>query len=268
MTPASDDAATCLPLAIVQARMTSSRLPGKVMLDLHGSPMITRQLERIERARMLSGVVVATSADASDDPLAEYLTAQGYSVLRGSLEDVLARFVRVIDENQPESIVRLTADCPLISPTVIDQIVETYLASDMDYCSNTLTPTYPDGLDVEVVRASVLRDLHASTTDRHEREHVTLGVYRHPETFTLCNYADPSGHNRSELRWTVDNADDFAFAVWVYGALFDFNPAFDYSDIVDLIERFPDKSRTVHHAARNAALQGLDTGAMNQGDDG
>lgn len=268
MTSAGNEAAARLPLAIVQARMTSSRLPGKVMRELHGAPMIARQLERIEQARMLSGVVVATSTDASDDPLAEHLAAHGYEVVRASLEDVLARFVRVIDESKPESIVRLTADCPLISPTVIDEVVEAYLARDVDYCSNTLTPTYPDGLDVEVVRATVLRDIHDATADAHEREHVTLGVYRHPETFALFNYADPSGHNHSDLRWTVDNADDFTFVQWVYQTLYGSNPSFDYAEILELIQRFPGKSRTIHHAARNAALQGLDTGAMNQGDDG
>lgn len=268
MTSARNEAAARLPLAIVQARMTSSRLPGKVMRELHGAPMIARQLERIKRARMVSGVVVATSTDTSDDPLVVYLAAHGYEVVRGSLKDVLARFVRTIDKYQPESIVRLTADCPLISPTVIDEVVETYLASSVEYCSNTLTPTYPDGLDVEVVRASVLRKVHDAATDPHEREHVTLGVYRHPERFTLLNYADPSGRNRSDLRWTVDNADDFAFVQWVYAALHDSNPAFDYSDVVELIERVPEKSRTSHHAARNSALDGLETGAMVHGDAG
>ncbi|HEY7822477.1 MAG TPA: NTP transferase domain-containing protein, partial [Acidimicrobiia bacterium] len=145
------------PLAIVQARMSSSRLPGKVMLDLAGKPLIIRQLERITRAQRLSGIVIATSTDPSDDPLAELLTRDGYEVVRGSLDDVLGRFVQVLDEYRPTTIARITADCPLISPTVIDQVVEAFSSADVDYCSNTLVPTYPDGLDVEIVRADVLR---------------------------------------------------------------------------------------------------------------
>lgn len=255
-----------LPLAIVQARMTSSRLPGKVMLDLHGKPMIIRQLERISRARNLSGVVVATSTDSSDDPLTDCLTAHGYRVVRGPLDDVLGRYVQVIEDYQPEAIVRLTADCPLASPTVIDQVVQACMAGHVDYCSNTLVPTYPDGLDVEVVRAAVLRDVNESTEDFVEREHVTLGVYRHPERFALLNYVDPSGRDRSDLRWTVDNADDFSFVTWIYESLYDANGEFDYRDVVGLVERFPERSRTSRDAARNAALEGLDTGAMVLGD--
>ena len=266
MSPTHARALTQLPLAIVQARMTSSRLPGKVMLDLHGEPMILRQLERISRARNLSGVVVATSTDASDDHLAQYLVEHGHRVARGPLDDVLGRYVQVIEDYGPDTIVRLTADCPMISPTVIDHVVQAFMAAGVDYCSNTLVPTYPDGLDVEVVRAAVLRDVDETTEDLAEREHVTLGVYRHPERFTLLNYVDPSGRDRSNLRWTVDNSDDFSFVNWIYEYLYDANDEFDYQDVTELLERFPEKSRTSRDAVRNAALQGLDTGAMVFGD--
>ena len=237
------------------------------MLDLLGKPMIEHQLERITRARMVSDVVIATSTDSSDDDLANHLTEHGYRVSRGPLDDVLGRFIQVIDEYEPDVVVRITADCPLISPMIIDDVVEQFLAADVDYCSNTLIPTYPDGLDVEVVRSSVLREVHASTQDEHEREHVTLGVYRYPERFELLNHVDPSGANRSDLRWTVDNGDDLAFVKWVFDYLYDAQPDFDYADIVKLIEMYPELSRTDRDAARNAALEGLDTGAMILGED-
>ena len=144
-------------LAILQARTTSTRLPGKVLLPLEGEPMILRQLERINRAKSIDAIVVATSIDPSDDALAQLLTDRGYQVVRGPLDDVLARFVKALDEFPAETVVRLTADCPLTSPEVIDLVVNEFHSSGADYLTNTLTPTYPDGREVEVVKASVLR---------------------------------------------------------------------------------------------------------------
>ena len=137
-------------LAIVQARMTSTRFPGKVLAPLVGQPMVLRQLERVRRATTLDGVIVATSTDPTDDELTGVVEASGVPVVRGSLDDVLDRFITAMDVFEPEVVVRLTADCPLISPFVIDQVVEAFRASNADYVSNTMTPTYPDGLDVEL----------------------------------------------------------------------------------------------------------------------
>jgi len=247
-------------LAIVQARTSSSRLPGKVLLPLAGEPMILRQLERIARARRLDGIVVATSQDPTDDELAVLLADSGYAYIRGSLEDVLVRYVQALDECQPDVVVRLTADCPLISPQVIDLVVERFHASSADYVSNTMSPTYPDGLDVEVVSASALRTVGREAVDPHEREHVTLGIYRQPERFIIENVVDPNGLDNSQLRWTVDTAEDFDFVSEVYAALFP--SEFEYEDVLELLERRPDLLRTESDAPRNAALDGLDTGAM------
>ena len=247
-------------LAILQARMKSTRLPGKILSPLLGEPMVARQLERIQRAQRLDDIVLATSTDPSDDPLVAWAEAKDIKVFRGSLTDVLMRFVEVIDHYQPDLVVRLTADCPLTSPAVIDAVIERFQASDVDYCSNTLTPTFPDGLDVEVIRADVLRAVAASSTDPHEREHVTLGVYRHPERFRLANFEGTEDH--SYLRWTVDTPEDMAFVTAVYEALYPVDPAFEMSDVLELIARTPGLSRTTEHAMRNAALAGLNTGAM------
>jgi spore coat polysaccharide biosynthesis protein SpsF len=249
-------------IAILQARTTSSRLPGKVLLPLEGQPMIFRQLERIKRAKTIDVIVVATSSDPSDDELVATLTSAGYDVVRGPLDDVLGRFLRVLDTHPAETVVRLTADCPLISPTVIDLVVSKFHAAGSDYLSNNLTPTYPDGLDVEVVKASTLRTLAEETTEVHEREHVTLGVYRRHEQFKVGNFSDPEGRDNSHLRWTVDNPDDFTFVSSIYEALWQLNPDFDYQDVLAFLEQHPDKSRTDQDSPRNAALNGLDTGLM------
>ena len=248
-------------VAVMQARMTSTRFPGKVLADLHGAPMLSRQLERVLRAQSLDAVVVATSTDPSDDPLVEIARSSGASVVRGPLDDVLARFIVAIDEYKPSTVVRLTADCPLAEPAVIDLVVSRFLASGADYVSNTMTPTYPDGLDVEVVKASVLREVAAVSTDAAEREHVTLGVYRRHDQFRIENVANAVDFSR--LRWTVDTPDDLEFVRCIYGELYPENPGFDMNDILELLSEQPELNRTIDDAPRNAALHGLDTGAMN-----
>lgn len=247
-------------LAIVQARMTSTRLPGKVLALVAGEPMIVQQLRRVARAERLDGIVVAISTDPSDDDLAVALADAGFDVVRGALDDVLGRFVSVLDSYDADVIVRLTGDCPLASPTVIDDVISAFHNSQADYLSNTMTPTYPDGLDVEIVIADALRRVASTSEDSAEREHVTLGVYRHPETFTIENFADPAGRDNSQMRWTVDNAEDLEFVRWVYASLA--GQDFDYPQILELIELHPDRARTEQDAKRNAALDGLDTGVM------
>ena len=247
-------------LAIVQARMSSTRYPGKVLAPLAGQPMILRQLERTQRAKTLDAIVVATSTDASDEELAQLVKASGFDVVRGDLNDVLARFIQVIDQYLPETVVRLTADCPLISPQVIDQVVARFNQGDCDYASNTMTPTYPDGLDVEVVKASVLQEVAKTSIDKAEREHVTLGVYRNPDKYRIANFAGEV--DISHLRWTVDTPEDHAFVKAIYDELYPKNPNFDIDDVISYLQDHPERTRTAQDAMRNAALNGMDTGAM------
>lgn len=254
-------------LAVVQARMTSTRFPGKVLAPLLGEPMILRQLERVSRSEKIDELIVATSTDPSDDPLVDVLHSAGYSVFRGSLDDVLARFIGAIDafENHTGDpvnvVVRLTADCPLASPQVIDEVIRAFETAEVDYLSNTMTPTYPDGLDAEVVKASVLREVASVAVDPPEREHVTLGVYRRDAIYAIGNHAD--ARNNSDLRWTVDTPEDFSFVTQVYEELYPNSLNFEYDDVLDYLRKYPERSRTEKDAVRNAALHGIDTGAMN-----
>jgi len=260
MTTAIWDNQPVTTVAIVQARMTSSRLPGKVLEPLAGAPMLIRQLERVARSQRLDHIVVATSTDSSDDQVVATVEAAGYAVVRGDLTDVLTRYLQALNAYPASTVVRITADCPLISPAVIDLVIDTFVTTEADYCSNTLQPTYPDGLDVEVVRAEVLREVADLATDPPEREHVTLGIYRRPERYQVVNMADSSDH--SALRWTVDLPDDLSFVRAVYEHLYPQNPEFEYEDVLALLERHPELHRTSAAAVRNAALQGLSTGAM------
>lgn len=219
-----------MAVAILQARMSSSRLPGKVMKPLQGQPMIARQLERLGRCETLSQIIVATSEDASDDGLASFLDASGVATYRGSLADVLARFVGAIDRfGVSGPVVRLTADCPLADPGVIDAAVRLQASSGADYVSNSIRRTYPRGLDVEVFAAEHLIAAGNEATDPYDREHVTPFLYRNPDRFSRAELVQ--ARDDSALRWTVDTPEDFAFVERVYDVLYPVKPAFTSDDV-------------------------------------
>jgi spore coat polysaccharide biosynthesis protein SpsF len=220
-------------IAILQARMSSSRLPGKVMMPVNGQPIIYRQIERIKQASTVDELIVATSTDPSDDSLAVFLLENGVKVYRGSLNDVISRFSDIQDRTKPTAIIRLTADCPLVIPGLIDAMVTRFYISDVDYLSNTLEPTYPDGLDVEVIRPSVFRTLKSYDLSAAEREHVTLAVYTRPSVFTLENFSQDV--DLSYWRWTVDYFEDLVFVRRVYNEFTGRESTFTFEEILSFI---------------------------------
>jgi len=192
-------------LCVVQARTGSSRLPGKVLLDLGGRPVLALLLLRLLRGPF--PVVVATSTAPGDDEVARLAEALGVPAMRGPEADVLERF-RLVADAFPEAdpIVRITADCPFIDPAVVERAVAVHLASGADYTSNTLARTFPDGLDVEVMTRSALLTAAAAATAADEREHVTPFLQRHPDRFRLAGFC--SGHDLGDVRLTLDTIDD------------------------------------------------------------
>ena len=215
--------------------MTSSRLPGKVMAPVLGEPMIGRQVERLRRAVRIDKLLVATSTDPSDDPLAAYCETLALPVFRGSLDDVLDRFRAALAAHpKAKAVVRLTADCPLADPALIDRVIEHHHAAGADYTSNTLgARSYPQGLDAEVIRPEVLADAAQRASDPYEREHVTPYIYRRPETYRLAGVA--RHESLARLRWTVDVPQDLAFVREVYAKLYPYDPAFG-SDAIAALE--------------------------------
>ncbi len=223
-------------LAILQARTSSSRFPRKVLEPLLGKPMILRQIERIRRAKRLDALVLATSVDASDDELAQVCAEAGVKVYRGPLDDVLGRFIGAAQSAAaPDWVVRLTGDCPLTDPAVIDCVIEQAVQSNADYASNAVEATFPDGLDVEVMRAAALAALSAEPRSDAEREHVTLALYRRPERFKIHHVRND--RDLSHLRWTVDEPRDFVLVKAIYEALYPAKPDFGSADILALIEK-------------------------------
>jgi spore coat polysaccharide biosynthesis protein SpsF len=229
-------------LAVLQARMSSTRLPGKVMADVVGAPMILRQIERLRRSRRLERILVATSVDPSDDGLAAMLALHEVPVHRGPLDDVLARFEGALLAHPAEVVVRLTADCPLADPEVIDATIDLLTKQGLDYAANTPAHrTYPKGLDVEVMRADALVRAAREAADPYEREHVTPYLYRRPEMFAQDFISQ--GQDEGELRWTVDRPDDLEFVREVYGALYRKKPDFGSEDVRAFVRSRPDLHR-------------------------
>lgn len=220
-------------LTILQARMSSSRLPGKVLKPILGEPMMARQIARLRRARHLGDLVVATSVGPEDDVVAACAERLGCLVFRGPLNDVLARYAGALEAHGPaDHVVRVTADCPLTDWRVIDRVIERHLATGADYTSNTVERTYPKGLDVEIVRAPLLLEAASEARDPYEREHVTPFFYFRPERYRIVQVTQ--GVDQNLLRWTVDTPADFSFTEAVYRALYAARPDFLSEDILAL----------------------------------
>ncbi len=224
-------------LAVLQARVSSRRLPGKVLRPILGQPMIARQMERIRRARTLDGLVLATSSDASDDPLQALGAQLGVEVHRGALEDVLDRFHSAAAPRRPAHVVRLTGDCPLIDPRIVDRVVEEHLEQGSDYCSNAVVRTYPDGLDVEIMRFEALESAWNEARLPSEREHVTPFLYKRPERFRL--HAVTREPDLSALRWVVDREEDLEIVRAVFERLYDSDPGFGMEEVLALARSEP-----------------------------
>jgi spore coat polysaccharide biosynthesis protein SpsF len=223
---------------IIQARMTSSRLPGKVLRPILGRPMLSYQIERLRQARGFDRLVVATTIKRTDDVVAEFCRAEGLDCYRGSENDVLARYYEAAVEAAASEIVRVTSDCPLLDPEVVERVIATFRDVGCDYASNMLQLTFPYGMAVEVMSFAALREAHSQAQDPVEREHVTPYIYRRPEQFRIESVEMTP--NRSDHRWTVDTVEDFTLVARIFEALYPANPNFRMDDVVALLETRPD----------------------------
>lgn len=203
-----------MTLAILQARSNSKRLPGKVLMPIMNKPMILHQINRISHCTQISNLVVATSDEKSDDMLADVLTSQNIEVFRGPLENVFDRFQKTLDKYHSEDFVRLTADCPLTDPSLIDKAIVERRKGNFDYYSNSLSRTYPHGLDVEAVLTEAFLRTRDWDITSYQREHVTPVFYENPDKFSIGQMLNTT--DQSSLRWTVDFMEDFDFVRSVY----------------------------------------------------
>ena len=204
-------------VAIIQARLGSSRLPRKILLDIAGQSMLERVVSRVQQAKHIDQVVIATTTEQTDDPLVEYCQDRNWDYYRGSEQDVLSRYLETARHFSATRIVRITSDCPLIDPELIDQLVQLSISSaqELDYCCNFYPDRhYPRGLDCECISAQALERIDQLATSPDYREHVTLYAYRNPEQFTIGSLQCSSDH--SEFRWTVDTPQDLQLVRTIY----------------------------------------------------
>lgn len=234
-------------VVVVQARMGSTRLPGKVLLDIAGRPMVEHVLERAAAIPGVAEVVLATSTNPEDDALAE--RCRGVRVHRGSAEDVLARFAGAARAARAEAVVRITADCPMLCPEISGRVVARLHAGGCDYVSNVVERTYPRGLDTECLGMDVLETAEREATAQRDREHVTIFVWSQPQRFRVAGVADAV--DRSAWRWTVDTAADLALARAIHEAL---PRGFAYADICALLQRRPELA-TINAGIEQKPLQ-------------
>ena len=224
-------------VAIIQARMGSNRLPGKVFEDLAGQPMLARVIDRTGKAETIDEVIVATTTRPEDDVIEQMCRIRRIHCFRGSNDDVLDRYYQTAVAFGADAVVRITSDCPLIEPDIIDRIVKGFLnCSGADYISNTLERTYPRGLDVEVFSFAVLKQAWEEDDNPTWREHVTPYIQRHSGRFRVFNAASELDY--SHMRWTVDTREDLVFIRRIYDYFQ--TDSFHWEDVLGLLRSQPD----------------------------
>ncbi len=225
---------------IVQARMTSTRLPGKVLKKVLNKSLLEYQVERLRRVKYADEIVIATTINETDQPIVDLCRHLSVPCFRGSEQDVLSRYHAAAREHQAEAIVRITSDCPLIDPQVTDRVVQFYLEHrpTYDYVSNSLERTYPRGMDTEVFSVKALKEAFAEATEQSDREHVTPFIHRQTDRYRLANIAHTE--NQSHHRWTVDTPEDFELVKNITSALYPANPLFSLQDCLNLLQKHPE----------------------------
>jgi len=226
-------------IAIIQAHMGSTRLPGKVLIDIIGKPMLWHVVSRVRYAEHINNLVIATTTNRNDDKIVDFCKLYNIDCYKGSEEDVLDRYYQTAKFWQADSIVRITSDCPLIDPKIINKVISVYLENkdNIDGASNTIRRTYPRGLDVEVISFRTLEKVWKEAKKDYQREHVTIYIYEHAKQFKL--YSVENDENLAHHRWTVDEEKDLEFVKEVYERLYKEGKIFLMEDVIDLLKREP-----------------------------
>jgi spore coat polysaccharide biosynthesis protein SpsF len=237
--------------------MSSSRLPGKVMAVVNGQPLIYWQIRRIQKAKEISKLVIATSTDGSDAVLVDYVLSLGVAAEKGPLDDVFLRFLNIILDNPDHSvIVRLTGDCPLTMPSLLDEMIQEFAEGDYDYYSNCVPPTFPDGLDIEIFTKEAFISLSRQNLTVQEREHVTLGFRNYPNLFKVGNKSNRV--DLSDMRWTVDYEEDLEFIKSVFRVCQGREDTINLPQMLELLENNPNLETRLSGNLRNIALKNLE----------
>jgi len=236
-------------IAIVQARVGSSRLNAKILKTLYDKALLEHIVERIKASRKVNTILIATTLAGSDDIVCELSKKMGVVFFRGSEENVLDRFYNAAKAYHADVIVRCTADDPFKDPEIIDHAIELLLNGQYDYCSNTIEPTYPEGLDIEVFTMSALEKTYHEARLNSEKEHVTPYIWKNPSLFKIYNFKNDA--DLSALRWTIDYGNDYTFAKEIYKRLYPTKKIFLMNDILNILAKDPEIGKINSNIIRN-----------------
>ena len=242
-------------LLIIQARTSSRRLPGKVLIPVNGKPILEWQTLRVLQTASIDQVVIATSVESSDDEVEVIANKCGIPTVRGSLENVVSRFIKAVDIYEPKVVIRITGDCPLYMPTLCEMMINEFEKSNVDYLSNTLIPTYPDGCDIEIFSSGAIRELEQMYLTSSELEHVTLGIYQRNQQFNCKNFTNKV--NENSHRWTLDTLDDLEFVKKIYEEFKGRETSFAYEDVMSFLRKNPELARYDDGTMRNSGLRNV-----------
>ncbi|PEJ59106.1 acylneuraminate cytidylyltransferase [Bacillus sp. AFS002410] len=233
-------------VAIIQARMGSTRLPGKVLLKVLNKPLLAYQIERVKRAKLIDEIVVATTTNEIDQKIVDFCEFMSLSYYRGSEDDVLSRYFEAASLYNADLIVRITSDCPLIDPTIIDTVINEFKLNmhHIDYVSNTVQRSFPIGMDIEVMSFSLIKTINQLQLPESYREHVTPFIYR-SQKYSIKQIVQ--NVNKSHIRLTVDTPEDFKLISTIIEEIYSTNPFFTLLDLYDLFERKPELLTINHH---------------------
>ena len=231
---------------IVQARMTFTRLTGKILMDLiYNKSMLELQIERLKKVKLSDTIIIATTTNKEDDPVIELCKNLDINYFRGSEPDVLSRYYHAATLYSLDGIVRITGDCPLIDPAVVDLIIQTFKEGQYDYVSNIIERTYPRGLDTEIFKYSILKNIYENIEDESYREHVTLYIVKHYQQYNCLNIKNNNDY--SSYRLTVDTIEDYRLIKLMYNSLYLRNPNFLLEDCIDILKANPDWIKINQH---------------------
>lgn len=236
--------------ATIEARMTSSRLPGKVLMDYCGESNLQHIIERLKRSKYIDDVVVATTINEQDNPIVELCENIGCKYYRGSEEDVLLRVLESAKSVNADIIVEITGDCPVIDWRHVDKLVEMFFSGEYDYASNIIQRTFPRGFDTQVFPVEVLDEVNQTSKNPVDHEHVSLYIYTHPEKYRLINWEADEKMNHPEFEITLDTKEDYEFIKQIYENLYYKNQDFSAQDVVKLLIEHPEMTRKLESTHR------------------
>ena len=226
-------------VATIEARMSSSRLPGKVLLPAGGKPLLGHLVDRIKQVRLIDEVILATTTNPKDDRLEDFAREQSIACYRGSEDDVLDRVLSAVQTHKGDLVVKFTGDCPIVDPSIIEQVIQMYLHNACDYVSNGYVPSFPIGMGVQIFSLATLLRSASMTDNPEDREHVTLHMYRHPEIFRHVNLVAPPDLRWPQLRLTVDQQADYDLVKRLIEHFCEEDSLFGCKEIIDLLTNNP-----------------------------